>query len=217
MRKSTRSFLVSEAEAGSRLDRYLAGTLGASRGQVRRLLSQGGVAVDDRLVGPGAKGQALTAGSRIEVTRFRPPASQHPLAGSRGTPGGPGRGRRLDRGREAAGNPRSPADRGRAGHPAECPDRPLARGPGGRRSGAPERGRAQARRGDLRGAALRHAGGLLEEAPRGLSPPAGAQALPGDRGRRARRRRRPGAAPGSDPASPGPGPGALRVAHPARG
>ena len=79
MRKSTRSFLVSEAEAGSRLDRYLAGTLGASRGQVRRLLSQGGVAVDDRLVGPGAKGQALTAGSRIEVTRFRPPASQHPL------------------------------------------------------------------------------------------------------------------------------------------
>jgi len=79
MRKSTRSFLVPEAEAGSRLDRYLSGALGASRAQVRKLLSRGGVAVDEQVVGSRAKGLPLAAGSRIEVTRFRPPASQHPI------------------------------------------------------------------------------------------------------------------------------------------
>jgi 23S rRNA pseudouridine1911/1915/1917 synthase len=79
MRKSTRAFLVMEEEAGSRLDRYLAGALGASRAQVRKLLAQGGVAVDDRVVGSSAKGLPVTAGSRIAVARFRPPASQRPI------------------------------------------------------------------------------------------------------------------------------------------
>jgi 23S rRNA pseudouridine1911/1915/1917 synthase len=79
MRKSTRSFLVMEADAGSRLDRYLTGVLGASRAQVRKLLSGGGVAVDDRVVGSSSKGVPVTAGSRIEVARFRPPASQRPI------------------------------------------------------------------------------------------------------------------------------------------
>jgi 23S rRNA pseudouridine1911/1915/1917 synthase len=79
MRKSTRSFLVMEAEAGSRLDRYLSGALGASRAQVRKLLAGGGVAVDDRVVGSSAKGLPVSAGSRIEVAGFRPPASQRPI------------------------------------------------------------------------------------------------------------------------------------------
>lgn len=68
-----------EAEAGSRLDRYLSGALGASRAQVRKLLSQGGVSVDEQVVGSSAKGLPLAAGSRIEVTSFRPPASQRPI------------------------------------------------------------------------------------------------------------------------------------------
>ena len=79
MRKSTRSFLVPESEAGSRLDRYLSGALGASRAQVRRLLAGGGVVVDDRVVGSSAKGLPLSAGSRIEVAGFRLPAAQRPI------------------------------------------------------------------------------------------------------------------------------------------
>jgi 23S rRNA pseudouridine1911/1915/1917 synthase len=79
MRKSSRSFLVEEAEAGSRLDRYLSGVLGASRAQVRKLLARGGVAVDERVVDPSAKGLPVVAGSRIEVQSFRPPASQYPI------------------------------------------------------------------------------------------------------------------------------------------
>jgi 23S rRNA pseudouridine1911/1915/1917 synthase len=79
MRKSTRTFLIPESEAGSRLDRYLSGALGASRAQVRKLLARGGVAVDDRVVGSSAKGLPLATGSRIEVRSFRPPASQHPI------------------------------------------------------------------------------------------------------------------------------------------
>jgi 23S rRNA pseudouridine1911/1915/1917 synthase len=79
MRKSTRFFLVGEAEAGSRLDFYLTGALGASRAQVRKLLARGGVAVDDRVVGANAKGLPVSAGSRIEVASFRPPASQQPI------------------------------------------------------------------------------------------------------------------------------------------
>jgi len=68
-----------EAEAGSRLDRYLSGALGASRAQVRKLLARGGVAVDERVVGSSAKGLPVAAGWRIEVASFRPPASQHPI------------------------------------------------------------------------------------------------------------------------------------------
>jgi 23S rRNA pseudouridine1911/1915/1917 synthase len=79
MRKSTRSFLVGDAEAGLRLDRYLAGALGASRAQVRKLLAQGGVAVNEKVVGSSAKGLPLAPGSRIEVARFRPPACQRPI------------------------------------------------------------------------------------------------------------------------------------------
>jgi 23S rRNA pseudouridine1911/1915/1917 synthase len=79
MRKSTRTFLVTEAEAGSRLDRYLTGALGASRSQVRKLLARGGVAVDERVVDSSAKGLPVAAGWRIEVASFRPPASQHPI------------------------------------------------------------------------------------------------------------------------------------------
>jgi 23S rRNA pseudouridine1911/1915/1917 synthase len=37
------------------------------------------VAVDGRVVDPGAKGLPVAAGSRIEVRSFRPPAAQHPI------------------------------------------------------------------------------------------------------------------------------------------
>ena len=116
MRKSTRSFLVTEAEAGSRLDRYLSGALGASRAQVRKLLARGGVAVDERVVGSSAKGVPLAAGSRIEVASFRPPASQRPIP-----------------------DPEAPLvilAEGTAGSPWRSPrERPFTRWP--RRSGAP--------------------------------------------------------------------------------
>ncbi len=79
MRKSTRSFLVGEDQAGSRLDRYLTEALGASRSQVRKLLARGGVTVDGRVMGSSAKGTPVRAGSRIEIASFRHPASQRPI------------------------------------------------------------------------------------------------------------------------------------------
>ena len=64
---SERSFRVSEAEAGARLDVFLAGALGASRGQVRALLAAGGVEVEGRAVDLAAKGRMLAAGQRVAL------------------------------------------------------------------------------------------------------------------------------------------------------
>jgi 23S rRNA pseudouridine1911/1915/1917 synthase len=64
---SERSFRVNEAEAGARLDVFLAEALGATRGQVRRLLAAGGVRVDAAAAGLSAKGRVLAAGERVSV------------------------------------------------------------------------------------------------------------------------------------------------------
>jgi 23S rRNA pseudouridine1911/1915/1917 synthase len=64
---SERSWVVNEAEAGARLDVFLAGVLGATRGQVRRLLAAGGVRVAERAVVLAAKGRLLAAGERVAV------------------------------------------------------------------------------------------------------------------------------------------------------
>jgi len=63
-----RSFRVDEAEAGGRLDVFLARALPASRGQVRALLGAGGVRVDGSAVDLGAKGMMLAAGQRIALS-----------------------------------------------------------------------------------------------------------------------------------------------------
>jgi 23S rRNA pseudouridine1911/1915/1917 synthase len=63
-----RSFRVNEAEAGARLDVFLARALPASRGQVRALLAAQGVRVDGSEVGVGAKGLLLAAGQRVALS-----------------------------------------------------------------------------------------------------------------------------------------------------
>jgi 23S rRNA pseudouridine1911/1915/1917 synthase len=65
---SERSFRVSEAEAGARLDVFLARVLPASRGQVRALLAARGVSVDGGGVDLGAKGRILGAGQRVALS-----------------------------------------------------------------------------------------------------------------------------------------------------
>lgn len=65
---SERSFQIREAEAGARLDVFLARVLPASRGQVRALLSAGGVRVDGSAVDLGAKGRILTAGQSVGLS-----------------------------------------------------------------------------------------------------------------------------------------------------
>jgi len=62
-----RSWVVSEGEAGARLDVFLAGVLGASRGQVRALLAAGGVRVGNGATGLAAKGRLLTSGERVTL------------------------------------------------------------------------------------------------------------------------------------------------------
>jgi 23S rRNA pseudouridine1911/1915/1917 synthase len=64
---SERSFRVSEAEAGARLDVFLARVLPASRGQVRALLAAHGVRVDGSGVDLGAKGRILAVGPRVAL------------------------------------------------------------------------------------------------------------------------------------------------------
>ena len=62
-----RSWVVNEAEAGARLDVFLAGALGATRGQVRRLLAAGGVQVGGGATGLDEKGRLLARGERVAV------------------------------------------------------------------------------------------------------------------------------------------------------
>jgi 23S rRNA pseudouridine1911/1915/1917 synthase len=58
---------VEPAEAGLRLDRFLAERLSLSRTGARRLLASGAVRVGGRPAGEGDKGLALGAGERVEV------------------------------------------------------------------------------------------------------------------------------------------------------
>jgi len=72
----TRALRVEAAEAGLRLDRFLAGRLGVTRSQVRRLLARGGVSLDGRRLSLRDKGLALAAAGRVEVRAFRPREEQ---------------------------------------------------------------------------------------------------------------------------------------------
>jgi 23S rRNA pseudouridine1911/1915/1917 synthase len=75
-----RRFPVDAADAGSRLDAFLARALGASRAQARRVLSRGVVRVDGRACSAAEKGVALAPGAVVEVERYVPAAEQRPLA-----------------------------------------------------------------------------------------------------------------------------------------
>jgi len=69
-----RTLRVGPAEAGGRLDVFLAERLGLSRAQVRRLLVRGAVEVSGRAARERDKGRSLVAGDEVTVTRFRPAA-----------------------------------------------------------------------------------------------------------------------------------------------
>ena len=58
---------VAPADAGRRLDAFLAERLSLSRAASRRLLACGAVCLDGRRLATGAKGVALRAGERIEI------------------------------------------------------------------------------------------------------------------------------------------------------
>ena len=71
----SRTFAVDPAEAGHRLDVFLAEKLGLSRAQVRRLLGRGSVAVAGRTARERDKGRSLAAGEQVAVAPFR--AAEH--------------------------------------------------------------------------------------------------------------------------------------------
>ena len=71
---------VCEAEAGARLDVFLARRLGLSRADARALLARGAVALDGRIAELAAKGLALEAGARVDVMGAAPRAAQRPAA-----------------------------------------------------------------------------------------------------------------------------------------
>lgn len=66
-------------DTGTRLDVWLAESLGTSRAEARRLLARGAVAVGGRPVGPAAKGSRVAAGERVVVRAWTPPASRRPV------------------------------------------------------------------------------------------------------------------------------------------
>jgi 23S rRNA pseudouridine1911/1915/1917 synthase len=71
---------VTPADAGCRLDVFLADRLSLSRAEVRRLLGRGSVSVDARSVAVSAKGWALAAGSQVAVAPFPRPDARRALA-----------------------------------------------------------------------------------------------------------------------------------------
>jgi 23S rRNA pseudouridine1911/1915/1917 synthase len=74
-----RELEVTPAEAGRRLDVFLAERLSLSRTEVRRLLGRGAVALDGRPLGGSAKGMALAAGARVGVAPFSRPDERRAL------------------------------------------------------------------------------------------------------------------------------------------
>ncbi len=70
---------VTVAEAGARLDAFLARRLGVSRAEARRLLGAGVVGAGGRPLGLRHKGTSVVAGARLEVARFVPPEARRPL------------------------------------------------------------------------------------------------------------------------------------------
>jgi len=75
---AARLLVVSEQDAGRRLDAYLADHLGLSRAAARRLLARGGVRIGGRPA--KVKGGALAAGLQIEVAAFTPEPFLRPEA-----------------------------------------------------------------------------------------------------------------------------------------
>jgi 23S rRNA pseudouridine1911/1915/1917 synthase len=73
-------FEVEAGASGARLDAFLAGALGVSRAEARRVLAGGGVRVGGVRRGAGEKGERLAAGDVVEVDPFVPVAERRPLA-----------------------------------------------------------------------------------------------------------------------------------------
>ncbi len=67
---------VPEANAGVRLDQFLAESLEISRGHARRLLEEARVRVGGRQATIRDKGRALAAGTAVEIEAFRSPEDQ---------------------------------------------------------------------------------------------------------------------------------------------
>jgi len=64
---------VDGADTGRRLDVFLAERLELSRAQVRRLLARGAVRIGSRTLSERAKGERVTPGTTVEVSRFERP------------------------------------------------------------------------------------------------------------------------------------------------
>jgi 23S rRNA pseudouridine1911/1915/1917 synthase len=75
-----RAFVVAPADAGRRLDAWLAERLAIGRAGVRRLLESGRVAVDGRPFERRDKSVPLVSGARIAVAAFAPPAQRRAIA-----------------------------------------------------------------------------------------------------------------------------------------
>jgi len=74
----SRQWSVDPAEVGTRLDRFLAARLPASRARVRSLLAGGSVQLDGRTVGLASKGATLCPGQQVAVSGFVPRARLRP-------------------------------------------------------------------------------------------------------------------------------------------
>jgi 23S rRNA pseudouridine1911/1915/1917 synthase len=74
------AFVVAPADAGRRLDAWLAERLAIGRAGVRRLLESGRVAVDGRPFERRDKSMPLVSGARVAVAAFAPPAERRAIA-----------------------------------------------------------------------------------------------------------------------------------------
>jgi len=74
-----RSLDVGAAQAGSRLDVFLAEKLALSRAQARRLLARGAVRIGTRVLSERAKGERVQPGTKVDVAHFARPENQRAL------------------------------------------------------------------------------------------------------------------------------------------
>jgi len=80
MTAPNRSLEVGDADAGSRLDVFLAERLELSRSQARRLLARGAVRIGSRILSENAKGERVRPGVTVLVSRFSRPENQRAVA-----------------------------------------------------------------------------------------------------------------------------------------
>jgi 23S rRNA pseudouridine1911/1915/1917 synthase len=76
----THAWIVAPADAGRRLDAWLAERLQIGRAGVRRLLESGRVQIDGRSVERRAKAVPIEAGARVDVAAFAPPDARRAIA-----------------------------------------------------------------------------------------------------------------------------------------